>query len=168
MDRQCEDRAHRIGQVRDVHIYRLVSAHSIEEALLAKANHKRRLDHLVIQQGHFDWSSLFGQVKSGKDFEHAVEGEEDNEDQKARQRAEREERERRGEDWDEFGDEGTRQEGLGSIGPIAQENAERDEVEVEIAEQQGGEDDEDEVGSTVEYMLSFVRADREFFDEWRV
>ncbi|EMD30670.1 hypothetical protein CERSUDRAFT_40929, partial [Gelatoporia subvermispora B] len=43
MDRQCEDRAHRIGQIRDVHIYRFVSQHTVEEALLRKANQKRSL-----------------------------------------------------------------------------------------------------------------------------
>ena len=48
MDRQCEDRAHRIGQIRDVHIYRFISRHTVEEALLRKANQKRSLDDLVI------------------------------------------------------------------------------------------------------------------------
>ena len=38
MDAQAQDRAHRIGQTRDVHIYRLVTAHTIEENILNKAN----------------------------------------------------------------------------------------------------------------------------------
>ncbi|KAJ3207817.1 swr1 complex component [Dinochytrium kinnereticum] len=53
MDAQAQDRAHRIGQTRDVHIYRLISAHTIEENMLRKANQKRRLDSLVIQEGEF-------------------------------------------------------------------------------------------------------------------
>jgi helicase SWR1 len=36
MDRQCQDRAHRIGQTRDVHIYRFVSEATIEENVLKK------------------------------------------------------------------------------------------------------------------------------------
>jgi len=36
MDRQCQDRAHRIGQTRDVHIYRFVSESTIEENVLRK------------------------------------------------------------------------------------------------------------------------------------
>ncbi|KAF5357404.1 hypothetical protein D9758_005953 [Tetrapyrgos nigripes] len=60
MDRQCEDRAHRIGQIRDVHIYRFVSKHTVEEAMLRKANQKRSLDDLVIQKGEFDWRTLLG------------------------------------------------------------------------------------------------------------
>ena len=46
---QAQDRCHRIGQTRDVHIYRLVSLHTIEENILLKAKQKRDLDHLVIQ-----------------------------------------------------------------------------------------------------------------------
>ncbi|KAL9636144.1 MAG: hypothetical protein Q9164_003000 [Protoblastenia rupestris] len=53
MDRQCQDRAHRIGQKRDVHIYRLVSEHTIEVNILRKANQKRMLDDVVIQEGEF-------------------------------------------------------------------------------------------------------------------
>merc|ERR1712139_448814 len=31
MDRQATDRAHRIGQTRDVHIYRFITQHTVEE-----------------------------------------------------------------------------------------------------------------------------------------
>jgi hypothetical protein len=51
-------RAHRIGQIRDVHIYQFISQHTVEEAMLRKANQKRSLDDLVIQKGEFDWRSL--------------------------------------------------------------------------------------------------------------
>lgn len=53
MDKQCQDRAHRIGQTRDVHIYRMVSEHTIEANILRKANQKRMLDDVVIQEGEF-------------------------------------------------------------------------------------------------------------------
>lgn len=53
MDKQCQDRCHRIGQTRDVHIYRFVSEHTIESNILKKANQKRHLDNVVIQKGDF-------------------------------------------------------------------------------------------------------------------
>lgn len=53
MDKQCQDRCHRIGQTRDVHIYRFVSEHTIESNILKKANQKRQLDNVVIQRGDF-------------------------------------------------------------------------------------------------------------------
>ncbi|KAI0753427.1 SNF2 family N-terminal domain-containing protein [Daedaleopsis nitida] len=65
MDRQCEDRAHRIGQIRDVHIYRFISQHTVEEALLRKANQKRALDDVVIQKGAFDWRTLLTDAHEG-------------------------------------------------------------------------------------------------------
>jgi SNF2 family DNA or RNA helicase len=51
MDRQAMDRCHRIGQVRDVHVYRLVSEKTIEENIFIKQLQKRLLDHVVIDQG---------------------------------------------------------------------------------------------------------------------
>ncbi|KAI1752019.1 hypothetical protein F4782DRAFT_502941 [Xylaria castorea] len=53
MDKQCQDRCHRIGQTRDVHIYRLVSEHTIEANILRKASQKQMLDDIVIQEGGF-------------------------------------------------------------------------------------------------------------------
>ena len=53
MDKQCQDRCHRIGQTRDVHIYRFVSEYTIEANILRKANQKRMLDDVVIQAGDF-------------------------------------------------------------------------------------------------------------------
>ncbi|CAM9514029.1 unnamed protein product, partial [Chrysoparadoxa australica] len=53
MDAQAQDRAHRIGQTRDVHIYRLVTASTVEENILRKAKQKRHLDFLVMTEGNF-------------------------------------------------------------------------------------------------------------------
>ena len=49
MDRQAQDRCHRIGQTREVHIYRLVSEHTVEENILKKANQKRHLEDLALK-----------------------------------------------------------------------------------------------------------------------
>ncbi|OLL25871.1 Helicase swr1 [Neolecta irregularis DAH-3] len=96
MDRQCQDRCHRIGQTRDVHIYRLVSEYTIEENMLKKANQKRLLDNMVITEGQFttdyfnkvDWRDMFGpefnlderHQASGPIMEKALAAAEDDED----------------------------------------------------------------------------------------
>jgi len=55
MDQQAQDRCHRIGQTREVHIYRLISEHTItiEENILKKARQKRDLQRAVIREGNF-------------------------------------------------------------------------------------------------------------------
>ncbi|OQN96787.1 hypothetical protein B0A48_17347 [Cryoendolithus antarcticus] len=53
MDKQCMDRAHRIGQVRDVEVYKMVSEKTVEENILRRANQKSLLDQTVIQEGNF-------------------------------------------------------------------------------------------------------------------
>ncbi|KAI5120994.1 hypothetical protein M0805_000455 [Coniferiporia weirii] len=53
MDMQAQDRAHRIGQTKPVLIFRLVSAHTIENTIMQRANEKRRLEALVIAKGKF-------------------------------------------------------------------------------------------------------------------
>lgn len=60
MDAQAQDRCHRIGQTRDVHVYRLVTAATVEENILRKAEQKRALGHLAIEDGHFTTSYLRG------------------------------------------------------------------------------------------------------------
>ncbi|CAG8727799.1 11829_t:CDS:2, partial [Dentiscutata erythropus] len=70
MDRQCQDRCHRIGQTREVNIYRFVSEYTIEENMLQKANQKRLLDKMVITDGEFttdyfqklDWRELVSDI----------------------------------------------------------------------------------------------------------
>jgi len=58
MDKQCQDRAHRIGQTRDVHIYKFVSEYTIEANILRKSNQKRLLDDVIIQKGDFTTDSF--------------------------------------------------------------------------------------------------------------
>ncbi|XP_068750575.1 helicase domino-like isoform X1 [Montipora capricornis] len=53
MDAQAQDRCHRIGQTRDVHIYRLISERTVEENILKKANQKRMLGNIAIEGGNF-------------------------------------------------------------------------------------------------------------------
>eukprot|EP00916_Digyalum_oweni_P021228 GHVL01035284.1.p1 GENE.GHVL01035284.1~~GHVL01035284.1.p1 ORF type:complete len:1502 (+),score=336.16 GHVL01035284.1:227-4732(+) len=48
-DLQAEARAHRIGQTKQVAIYRLVTKESIEENILERAKHKIVLDTLIVQ-----------------------------------------------------------------------------------------------------------------------
>lgn len=50
-DLQAMDRAHRIGQKKQVHVYRFVTESAIEEKVIERAAQKLRLDQLVIQQG---------------------------------------------------------------------------------------------------------------------
>lgn len=50
-DLQAMDRAHRIGQKKQVKVFRFVTENAIEEKILERASQKLRLDQLVIQQG---------------------------------------------------------------------------------------------------------------------
>jgi len=54
VDSQAQDRCHRIGQTRQVNIYRLISEDTIEENIFQKALQKRELDELAIQKGNFN------------------------------------------------------------------------------------------------------------------
>ncbi|KAJ3147409.1 hypothetical protein HDU86_008024 [Geranomyces michiganensis] len=53
-DLQAQDRAHRIGQTKEVRILRLITARSVEETILARAQYKLDMDGKVIQAGKFD------------------------------------------------------------------------------------------------------------------
>lgn len=56
MDAQAQDRCHRIGQTRDVCIYRLISEDTIEQNIYRKAQQKRMLGDLAIEEGNFGTS----------------------------------------------------------------------------------------------------------------
>ncbi|XP_063901193.1 uncharacterized protein LOC135120796 [Zophobas morio] len=53
-DMQAEDRAHRIGQKREVRVLKFVTTNSIEEYILDTATRKLNMDAKVIQAGRFD------------------------------------------------------------------------------------------------------------------
>lgn len=55
---QATDRAHRIGQTREVRIYRLISEHTIEENIWQRQLQKRELDDVVVDQGRFNVEKL--------------------------------------------------------------------------------------------------------------
>ncbi|CAG8765940.1 4191_t:CDS:10, partial [Gigaspora margarita] len=56
VDLQAQDRAHRIGQTKQVYVFRFVTENAIEEKVLERAAQKLRLDQLVIQQGRLTQS----------------------------------------------------------------------------------------------------------------
>lgn len=120
MDKQCMDRAHRIGQVRDVEVFKMVSEKTVEENILRRANQKSLLDQAVIQDGCFttdyntapkpdtqneepdDVSAAIDRFLSGGDKAVAktIESVEDKEDVQAAQQAQKEEQQ----DAEEFAD----------------------------------------------------------------
>ena len=51
VDLQAQDRAHRIGQQKQVRVYRLISQGSIEERILSRARQKLLLNQLVVKSG---------------------------------------------------------------------------------------------------------------------
>jgi SWI/SNF-related matrix-associated actin-dependent regulator of chromatin subfamily A member 5 len=51
VDLQAMDRAHRIGQTKEVRVFRLVTEKSVEEKVVERADRKLFLDAAVIQQG---------------------------------------------------------------------------------------------------------------------
>ena len=50
-DLQAQDRCHRLGQKKNVNIYRLVSENTVEEKIVERAQQKLKLDAMVVQQG---------------------------------------------------------------------------------------------------------------------
>lgn len=184
MDKQCEDRAHRIGQIRDVHIYRFVSQYTVEEAMLRKANQKRSLDDLVIQKGAFDWRTIFNDDEGdvldpeNKVLTKALGEFEDAEDAHAAAIAAREEYALEGADNDDFGAEPS--ENVENTRSRSRTGADGgDQVEEELGETvvndmdtgaaEEEQEDEEEGGTVVDYMLTVVQREYDdFFKDWRL
>lgn len=55
-DCQAIDRVHRIGQTKEVKVYRLITKNTVEESVIRRAGIKLRLDELVIQKGPYKGS----------------------------------------------------------------------------------------------------------------
>ena len=65
-DLQAMDRAHRIGQTKQVYVFRFITEGSVEERMLERAAQKLRLDQLVIQQGRAQAAK--GPLNAGRNF----------------------------------------------------------------------------------------------------
>ncbi len=143
MDAQAQDRCHRIGQTRDVHVYRLVTENTIESNILLKSNQKRHLDHLAIQSGKFGNLEATGNVQQAEvagienaltalggtplkerltstDVKSAIRSAEDADDRRAAAAAELEAQEEAA----EFGDGGGDGDGGGAVGASTEGNVE--------------------------------------------
>merc|ERR1712012_815767 len=57
VDLQAMDRAHRLGQTRQVTVYRLICKGTIEERILQRAEEKSEIQRMVIQGGSFKGKS---------------------------------------------------------------------------------------------------------------
>ena len=162
-------RAHRIGQIRDVHIYRFVSQHTVEEAMLRKANQKRSLDDIVIQKGEFDWRSLFNDEGA---LTAALGDFEDAEDAHAAAVAAKEENAMEGADEEDFADTADVAPPVPAPGTATATPAENEPNQDGTVNAEGEEDQEEEEGeeggTVVDYLLTFVQRDWEFFKEWRL
>lgn len=72
MDLQAMDRAHRIGQLKQVRVFRLITDNTVEEKIVERAEVKLRLDKLVIQQGrlvdqknHLNKDEMLNMIRHG-------------------------------------------------------------------------------------------------------
>lgn len=55
MDAQATDRAHRIGQSRDVNVYQLVTKGTIEERIVKRAQQKKTVQSTVYEGASFNF-----------------------------------------------------------------------------------------------------------------
>lgn len=139
--------------------------------MLRKANQKRSLDDIVIQQGEFDWRSLFGSDEEGGTtvaIQKALVEFEDFEDAHAAKVAASEEAALEGEDKADFADlaapivdQQPVETSGGDIEPIRYASADVERAPSVV-------DNDDEGGTTVDYMLSFVKSDMDFFRDWKL
>ncbi len=64
MDLQAQDRAHRIGQRKDVRVFRIITQSPVEEKILSRATEKLQMNELVVEAGKFDKSGQDKDVNS--------------------------------------------------------------------------------------------------------
>jgi len=75
MDLQAMDRAHRIGQKKQVKVFRFVTENTVDEKIIEKAEIKLKLDRMVIQQGklseqkaNLNKDDMLGMIRHGANF----------------------------------------------------------------------------------------------------
>ncbi|KAF1794381.1 ISWI family [Phytophthora cactorum] len=66
-DLQAQDRAHRIGQKKEVNVYRLVTTDSVEEKIIERAQQKLKLDAMVVQQGRLQEAKQADEERYARD-----------------------------------------------------------------------------------------------------
>ncbi|XP_010507489.1 PREDICTED: DNA helicase INO80-like [Camelina sativa] len=59
LDLQAMDRAHRLGQTKDVTVYRLICKETVEEKILHRASQKNTVQQLVMTGGHVQGDDVF-------------------------------------------------------------------------------------------------------------
>jgi len=74
VDLQAMDRAHRIGQKKQVRVFRLITENTVEERIVERAEIKLKLDNVVIQQGRLadntnkvNKEEMLGWIRHGAD-----------------------------------------------------------------------------------------------------
>lgn len=60
-DLQAQDRAHRIGQKKQVHVFRFITENTIEESIVLRAQQKLKLDDILIQKAQRKMSNALSQ-----------------------------------------------------------------------------------------------------------
>jgi helicase SWR1 len=131
--------------------------------MLRKANQKRSLDDIVIQKGEFDWRTLFNDEGA---LSKALGEFEDTEDARAAAVAAREEIVMEGADEADFGGDAD-----GGTTPGEPTNLERihsPPLPSETVPNEEPEEESEEGGSVVEYMIKTVQRDYIFFRDWRL
>lgn len=74
MDKQAQDRCHRIGQTKNVKIYRLISEFTIEENILLKSIQKGKLDTFIMEEGKFNTDFMNNKVNVRELLGSAIKG----------------------------------------------------------------------------------------------
>lgn len=67
VDQQAMDRAHRLGQLKQVTVYRMITKNTVEERIMQRAKQKDQIHKVVIAGGAFkDSAPLEGEMSDGK------------------------------------------------------------------------------------------------------